>query len=181
MADMKASVYIATSLDGFIAREDGGIDWLEATQAASGSEDYGYQAFMDSVDVLVMGRNTYELVLTFGEWPYATKPVVVLSSRAMVIPDRLPKTVEAMTGTPAEVTQQLAARGWTHAYIDGGKTIQAFLNAGLIQELIISRIPVLIGRGISLFGPTAADVPLQHLDTRSYPTGLVQSRYRVAG
>jgi dihydrofolate reductase len=179
MVVMKASVYIATSLDGFIARENGGIDWLESTQVASGNEDYGYKAFMESVDVLVMGRNTFELVLTFGEWPYGDKPVVVLSSRGVTIPDRLPKTVEGMTGTPLQVAQQLAARGWAHAYIDGGKTIQAFLNAGLIQEMIVTRIPILIGRGIPLFGPTTADVPLEHVETRSYPTGVVQSRYRV--
>lgn len=176
---MKASVYVATSLDGFIAREDGGIDWLEATQAASGTEDYGYKAFMESVDVLVMGRNTFELALTFGEWPYGDKPVVVLSTRGITIPDRLPKTVEGMHGTPSQVVQQLAARGWRHAYIDGGKTIQGFLSAGLVQQMIITRIPILIGRGIPLFGPTASDVSLEHLETRSYPTGLVQSRYRI--
>ena len=134
---MRASVYIATSLDGFIARENGGIDWLAATQAASGAEDYGYQAFMASIDVLVMGRNTFELAQTFAEWPYGDTPVVVLSSRAVTIPDRLRKTVEAMNGTTAQVMQQLAARGWRHAYVDGGRTIQGFLNAGAIQELII--------------------------------------------
>lgn len=178
---MKASAYIATSLDGFIARENGGIDWLQSTQSASGGEDYGYQAFMESVDVLVMGRNTFELVLTFEAWPYGDKPVVVLSSRGVTIPGHLPKTVECMAGTPLQVAQQLAARGWAHAYIDGGKTIQAFLNAGLIQQLVITRIPVLIGRGIPLFGTTHADLPLEHLETRSYPTGVVQSRYRVTG
>ncbi|ACL74249.1 dihydrofolate reductase family protein [Thioalkalivibrio sulfidiphilus] len=173
---MRASVFIATSLDGFIAREDGGIDWLPAF----GKEDYGYQAFFDSVDVLVMGRNTYELARGFGAWPYGDTPVVVLSHRGVEIPPDLAATVECLAAPPGEVLERLAARGLRHAYIDGGKTIQGFLSEGLIDELTLTRVPVLLGRGIPLFGPLAGDVYLEHLETRSYPDGLVQSRYRIA-
>lgn len=176
---MRLSVYIATSLDGFIARKDGGIDWLPTGESAAG-EDYGYSAFMQSVDVLVMGRNTYELVRSFGgEWPY-TKPVIVLSSRKLDIPADLAPAVAQLAGEPDDVVSQLAARGFTHLYIDGGVTIQRFLRAGLIDQLILTRIPVLIGSGIPLFGELEADVQLTHLETNAYANGLVQSRYAVA-
>ena len=175
---MKASVYIATSVDGFIAREDGRIDWLPTGESAEG-EDYGYQYFMDSVDVLVMGRNTFELVLTFGSWPYGEKPVVVLTSRPLDRPEFVPDSVSVMNGTPADVVQRLAERGFEHLYVDGGKTIQRFLRAGLIQTLIISKIPVLIGRGIPLFGEIPEDIQLRHLETLHFENGLVQSKYRI--
>src|SRR5690349_4154783 len=117
---MNATVYIATSLDGFIAREDGAIDWLPGIDSAGEGEDYGYHAFFDSVDVLVMGRNSYELVRTFDDWPYGTKPVVVLTSRPLEIPQSIAETVEAMSGSPTEVVQRLAGRGAKHLYVDGG-------------------------------------------------------------
>jgi dihydrofolate reductase len=176
---MKASVYIATSLDGYIARENGDIDWLAAGDSEESGEDYGYHEFVDSVDVLVMGRHSYEKVLSFGKWPYGNKPVVVLSSRALHIPSDIAQTVESKSGSPAEVVKQLAERGAKHLYIDGGQTIQGFLNASLIQQLIITRIPILIGRGIPLFGPLNRDLKLRHIETRSFATGLVQSRYQV--
>jgi dihydrofolate reductase len=174
---MKATVYIATSLDGFIAREDGAIDWLPPIEVAG--EDYGYQAFMDSVDALVMGRNTYEQILSFEAWPYGNKPVIVLSSQPLPIPEAMTSTVESMTASPQAVVQQLAQRGYQQLYIDGGKTIQGFLAAGLIQELIIARIPILIGTGIPLFGAIPHDIRLHHLETRSFANGVVQSKYEV--
>ena len=181
---MKASVYIATSLDGFIARENGDVDWLssgdgQSTNGEAEIGDYGYKAFMDSVDVLVMGRNTYELVLTFGEWPYGDKRVIVLSSSLTELSEDVPDTVSLSSSVPAKLVEELRAAGARHLYIDGGKTIQGFLNAGLIQEMIITRIPVLIGRGIPLFGPVEQDVHLEHLETRSFASGFVQSKYRV--
>jgi dihydrofolate reductase len=173
---LKASVFIATSLDGFIARSDGGLDWLPE----GGGEPHGYTEFMATVDALVIGRKTFETVLSFPEWPYGTKPVIVLSSR--------PATLEAppgamctfMAATPAEVIDRLAARGMGHLYIDGGVTIQRFLAAGLIQRLIITRVPVVLGTGIPLFGPVAHDLRFAHVATRAYPSGLVQSEYVVA-
>jgi dihydrofolate reductase len=178
---MKSTVYIATSLDGFIARENGDLDWLSSGGGAdNGGEDYGYHAFMDTVDVLVMGRHSYEKVLSFGgDWPYGVKPVVVLSSRALEIPPRLGGCVESMSCSPTELVTRLADRGASHLYIDGGQTVQRFLAAGLIERFIITRIPVLLGRGLPLFGPLDADIRLQHVETRSYPNGLVQSEYTV--
>lgn len=176
MADTKASVFIATSLDGFIARENGDLDWLPVPEA--GGEDYGYLAFMASVDALVMGRNTYEKALTFGAWPYAKKRVVVLTSRPLDAPKGA--SIETMSGEPASVVERLASSGAPRLYIDGGETIQRFLRAGAIQRIIVTQIPVLIGRGIPLFGPLDRDIELTHVSTRSWPNGLVQSEYLVA-
>jgi dihydrofolate reductase len=172
---MRASVFIATSLDGFIAREDGALDWLPT----DGGEPHGYDEFIATVDAIVIGRNTFETVLSFEAWPYGTKPVIVLSTtpEALRAPDGA--VCDMMAGTPAEVVARLSARGFKHLYVDGGLTIQGFLKAGLIQRLIITRIPVLLGRGIPLFGPLSHDVRLEHVGTRSYPSGMVQSEYRV--
>jgi dihydrofolate reductase len=176
---MKVSIYIATSLDGFIARENGDLDWLPGSDGEMGHEDYGYQDFMDSVGVMVMGRNTYEQVLSFGKWPYGEKQVVVLSSHLIPIPDELAKTVEVRSGDPTELVQGLGKTGIKHLYVDGGKTIQRFLRAGLINEITITRIPVLIGSGISLFGDLPKDIELTHIKTTSYENGFVQSKYAV--
>ena len=150
---MKASVFIGTSLDGFIARTNGDLDFLPP----GGGEPHGYDEFMATVDALVIGRKTFETVLTFDTWPYGEKPVVVLSTRPLA-PAPLGAVVERMSGTPAEIVSQLAARGIRHIYVDGGITIQRFLQAGLIQRLIITRVPVLIGTGIPLFGPVPRDL-----------------------
>lgn len=175
---MKGSVFVATSLDGYLARADGGTDWLEDASGET-EEDYGFRQFMSTVDVLVMGRNTFEKVLSFDKWPYGDKPVVVLSSRKAGVPEYLSKTVEITSGSPAELVKRLSERGANHLYIDGGITIQQFLQAGLIHSLTITRIPVLIGSGIPLFGPLSRDIQLRHIQTRSYPNGLVQSEYEV--
>jgi len=134
---------------------------------------------MATVDALVIGRNTYETVLAFASWPYGTKPVFVLSTRPLA-PAPAGAVVERMSGDPAEIVAQLAARGIRHIYVDGGITIQRFLRAGLIQRLIITRVPVLLGEGIPLFGPLESDVILEHIGTRHYSSGLVQSEYVVA-
>jgi len=173
---MKASVFIATSIDGFIARSDGALDWLPE----GGGEPHGYLEFMATVDALVIGRKTFETVLAYPDWPYGTKPVIVLSSNPASL-EAPPGTVcSIMAATPAEVVERLAAQGMSHLYIDGGVTIQRFLAAGLIQRLIITRVPVVLGAGIPLFGPVAYDLHLTHVATRAYPSGLVQSEYRVA-
>lgn len=176
---MRGTAFIGTSLDGFIAREGGEIDWLTGNPTTGEGEDYGYQAFFDTVDVLVMGRNSFDLVRSFPDWPYGEKPVVVLTSRPLEVPEPLRVTVRTMSGSPGEVAKRLEAEGAQHLYVDGGKTIQGFLAAGLIQKIIITRLPVLIGTGIPLFGPVPRDVHLRHVDTRSYPDGLVQSEYEV--
>ena len=177
---IKASVFIATSLDGFIARANGDLDWLTGAESAPSEQDYGYQEFMDTVDTIVLGRNTFELVLTFDTWPYSGKKVVVLNSRLDAIPPHLADSVEWLSLPPQRLVERLAAQGSTHLYVDGGKTIQGFLNAGLINELIITRIPILIGTGIPLFGPLNHDIKLAHVATRQFENGFVQSRYRIA-
>jgi dihydrofolate reductase len=172
---MLCSVFIATSLDGFIAREDGSLDWLPQGDV----EEHGYTEFMAGIDVVVMGRMTYETVLGFDAWPYGGNRVVVLSSHPVAPSPQKGAVFEAMSGDPADIVSRLAARGLRHAYIDGGVTVQRFLAAGLIQRLTITRIPVLLGRGIPLFGAVPRDIRLDHVATRSYASGMVQSEYTV--
>ena len=177
---MKASVFIATSLDGFIARRDGSIDWLNKAHArVPEGEDCGFGVFMDSVDALIMGRKTFEQVLSFGQWPYGKTPVVVLSHGPMEIPSRLPGTISHSSESPKALLVRLSAMGMEHVYIDGGNTIQGFLADSLIDEITITRIPVAIGNGIPLFDPERGDVKLSHLHTTTYDFGFVQTRYRV--
>lgn len=171
---MKASVFVGTSLDGFIARAGGELDFLPP----GGGEPHGYDEFIASVDALVIGRNTYETVLAFDAWPYAEKPMFVLSTRAP-IPAPANAVVEWLSGEPAEIVRQLEARGFGHIYVDGGITIQRFLRAGLIQRIVITRVPVLIGNGIPLFGSLQHDIALRHVMTYSYASGLVSSEYEI--
>jgi dihydrofolate reductase len=173
---MTISVFIGTSVDGFIARPNGDLDFLPE----GGGEPHGYTEFMAAIDALVIGRKTFETVLAFPEWPYGEKRVVVLSSTPLDFSSVRGGNVEHMSGSPAEIVAQLAASGAHNLYIDGGITIQRFLRAGLIQRLIITRVPVLIGQGIPLFGSLPQDVRLQHIATRHYPSGLVQSEYLIA-
>jgi dihydrofolate reductase len=172
---MTASVFVGTSVDGFIARRDHGLDWLPE----GGGEPHGYDEFIASVDAIVIGRNTFDKILTFDSWPYGEKRVVVLSSRPLDLPVALEKVVEHMAGSPAEIVARLAATGASHLYIDGGITVQRFLRAGMIQRLVITRVPVLIGEGIPLFGSLSSDIVLHHVATRHFPSGLVQSEYRI--
>jgi dihydrofolate reductase len=172
---MAASVFIATSLDGFIARMNGDIDWLPA----GGGEPHGYDEFIASVDAIVIGRKSFETVLAMDPWPYGDKRVVVLSSRPIDISGVRGGVVEQMDGTPAEIMSKLAATGAHNLYIDGGLTIQRFLAAGLIGRMVITRVPVLIGEGVPLFGALLHDIRLRHVTTRSFPSGLVSSEYSV--
>lgn len=176
---MKASVFIATSLDGFIARENGDVDWLTGSDLDQSGEDYGFRKFMESIDTIVMGRKTFEFVVSSGEWFYGDKTFIVLSSRSIQIPDNFPSTIEILESSPSELVQKLSTRGAKHLYIDGGKTIQGFLNAGLIQQLILTRIPIILGKGIPLFGPVIRDIKLNLIKTSTFPNGFVQSRYEV--
>ncbi|HEV8360269.1 MAG TPA: dihydrofolate reductase family protein [Candidatus Thermoplasmatota archaeon] len=174
---MMVSVFVGTSLDGFLARPNGDLDFLPE----GGGEPHGYPEFMASVDTLVIGRKTFEKVLTFDAWPYGDKRVVVLSHRPIDRSAARGGLVEQMSGPPADIVERLAASGAQHLYLDGGITIQAFLRAGLVHRLIVTRVPVLIGEGIPLFGALARDVRLRHVATRTYPSGLVQSEYHVVG
>src|SRR5262249_28158057 len=142
---------------------------------------HGFTRFLNSVDVVVMGRRTFEVVRALGHFGlYGKKQLIVLSSRPLDLAQiKAPKKIEQMSGSPHEIAAQLEARGFKHAYVDGGITIQRFLGAGLVDRITVTRVPVLIGEGIPLFGPLPHDVHLRHLATRSYKGGLVQSEYKV--
>lgn len=177
----QCSVFIATSLDGFISRPDGSIDWLEAANASvPPGEDCGYAAFMSSIDTLVMGRETFDLVRTFDTWPYGDKRVHVMSRGVVQIPEARRERVTTSAEPPELLVRRLSDAGAKHLYIDGGLTIQSFFAAGLIDDITITTIPILLGAGRPLFGPLSADVRLVHTSTKAYDFGFVQNRYRVA-
>ena len=168
-------VYIATSLDGFIARKDGSIDWLMEIPNPDNS-DYGFSDFMKRIDGLIMGRNTFELVLKFGQWPY-TKPVFVLSRKMKEIPDHLRYKAELIQGKLNTIIEVLKEREFENLYIDGGKTIQSFLKQDMIDEIIITRIPIILGSGIPLFKEMDFELRFEHIQTEVLNKALVKSRY----
>ena len=173
------SVFIAASLDGYIARPDGGLDWLDAVQTPG--EDYGYHAFFDSIDALLLGSGTYETVRGFPEWPFGDKPCYVATSQER----RAVHHEVFVRGNPVALARQLADRGHSRVYLDGGRLIRAFLATGLVTELILSVIPVLLGSGIPLFReiskePAYGEHVLKLVGAQAYPTGLVQLRYQKA-
>ena len=172
---MIASVFIGTSVDGFIARPNGALDFLPE----GGGEPHGYHEFFASVDALVIGRKTFETVLAFPEWPYGDKRLIVLSSQTLDLSKVPAGRVEQMQGSPRDIFSQLERRGIRHIYVDGGVTVQGFLREGLIHRLIITRVPVLIGEGVPLFGALSKDIRLEHLQTQYYGSGLVKTEYRV--
>lgn len=169
-------VFIATSLDGFIARKDGGIDWLEQGPAG---EDFGYKMLFNSVDALIMGKNSFEKVLSFPAWPYGKKTLIVLSKSLDALPPSTPTTVRLLQDEPASLLERLVAEGMQSFYVDGGAVIQSFLRANLIDEMTITTVPKLIGDGIPLFGSLDNDISLQLLTSQSFPNGFVVSKYRI--
>ena len=178
--DIKCSVFIAASVDGFIARSDGDIEWLhQPAYETAELNGVTYERFIATVDALVMGRKTLEKILSFPEWPYEGTPVIALSHQPLQIPAHLEGKVELMAGDVTSLVATLAERGMKHLYIDGGQTIQAFLDAGLVNELIITRIPVLLGQGIPLFSQIGRELELRHIGTHESDNGFVQSRYQV--
>lgn len=173
---MSNKVFIATSLDGYIAGKNNEIDWLESIPNPD-NIDMGYQAHMESVDALVMGRNTMELVASMDiEWPYS-KPVFVLSRSLENLPDKLEGKAFLIKGDIKSINTELKKKGYNHLYIDGGLTIQSFLKEDLVDELIITTIPILLGGGIRLFGEL--DRALEFRCTRSerYSNGICQNRF----
>ncbi len=176
----RTTVFIATSLDGYIARPDGDIEWLnEASAGVPEGEDLEYAAFMVDVDMLVMGRHSYEKVLSFGAWPYRSVPVTVLSSSPIVFPDGLSASLSCSSEPPDALCERLAFEGVRRVYLDGGNTIQRFLAAGLVDDITITVIPVLLGEGVSLFGPLKADVTLRCVSAMRYEFGFVHLVYAV--
>jgi dihydrofolate reductase len=182
-ASFTGSVFLGMSVDGFIARLDGDLSWLTGGDEAGGPPDdgaggdFGFSEFVSGVDALVMGRATYDVIAPMAEWPYQEKPVHVLSTT--LAPDADPRvTVHASFD---EAVAALTAAGYRRVYVDGGRTVHAFLAAGLISDVTFSRVPVLIGTGHTPFGELPADVPLEHVRTQVFPAGMVQSSYRVRG
>ncbi len=171
-------VFIAMSLDGFIARRNHGLDWL-MKQKTEG-EDHGYDEFMAGVDGLIMGSGSFRNALTFDEWPYR-KPVVVMSESLSEtdIPAHLRNTVSLTRRGPQDLMASLENQGWARAYVDGGQVVQSFIRAGLVDDMTITLIPILIGTGRRLFGELDTDIDLELLASRSFPSGLVQTRYRI--
>jgi dihydrofolate reductase len=168
-------VYIATSLDGFIATSDGGLDWLDDIPNPEKS-DFDYADFMSGIDAIVMGRKTFEKVLTFDFWPY-NKPVYVLSRSTVDVPKELENKVKTVTENPKELVNQLKELGHQNLYIDGGITIQGFLEEDLIDEMILARVPVLLGNGIPLFGKLTRKLYFSHKRTEVLNEVLVKSYY----
>jgi len=171
-------VFIATSLDGFIARENGEIDWL--LERDQPDEDHGYDDFIKDIDAIVMGRGTFEAVRGMGDWFY-NRPVLVLSARLaqQEVPAELTGKVRFTSKSPQEAMAMLEAEGRRRVYVDGGRIIQSFLALGMISDMVITRVPVLLGTGRPLFGGIERDISLAHTSTRSFPSGLVQSSYAV--
>lgn len=172
-------VFIATSLDGYVARPDHSLDWLMKQPAAEG-DDGGFAAFMENVDGLVMGTGSFRTLLGFDQWPY-TKPVVVLSSSltAQDVPEALQGKVRLSRAEPGSLMRQLQQEGWARAYIDGGRLVQSFLRLGLISDLTITTVPILIGSGIPLFGSLERDIDLRIRSSRILPAGMVQTTFQV--
>ncbi|HEX8046222.1 dihydrofolate reductase family protein [Rhizobium sp.] len=171
-------VFIATSLDGLIARKNGNIDWLLSRDDPD--EDHGYQDFIKNIDGLVIGRGSFEGIAACEPWPY-DRPVVVLSKTlaSSPVPGHLTGRVRFVDMTPKATMEMLAVEGWRRVYVDGGQIVQSFLREGLIADMVVTQIPVLIGEGRRLFGPIDSDIPLTHVMTRTFPSGLVQSLYRI--
>lgn len=168
-------VYIATSLDGFIARKDGNIDWLMESPNPDNS-DYGFSSFMDRIDGILMGRSTFETVSGFGQWPY-TKPVFVLSSSMKEMPAGFEEKASLISGDLGGIIELLSKKGIENIYVDGGKTIRSFLEQDLIDELIITRFPTLLGSGIPLFGEMKNEIKFRLVNTEILNEDLVKSTY----
>ncbi len=174
-----AHAFIATSLDGYIAQADGGIGWLTGLPVPA-AEDHGHAAFLAGQDAVLMGRATYDKVLTFGDWPFAV-PVTVLSR--MLAPGTLragPPPVTVNGDGPRAALAALGAAGARRVYVDGGQTITACLREGLLRRLILTRVPVLLGAGLPLFGACGAHA-LRLVEPRVRAHGFVQSVYDLPG
>lgn len=174
---MVYKAYMGVSVDGYIADSNNSLEWLNRISNPEES-DFGFADFMDSIDAVLMGRNTYETVLSFGNWPYQ-KPVFVLSTTLTQIPQQLRGKVELLTGPPRQIVVMLHERGHEDIYVDGGKVVQCFLSERLLDELTLTRIPILLGGGVSLFGNLEVPIELNHEETTIFDNGLVKSRYTI--
>lgn len=173
---MQISAFIATSLDGFIARPDHSIDWLD-NATSDATEDYGYEAFISTISSVVMGRKTFQRILTFPQWPFQHQRVIVLSQTMKEVPPSLKDSVQLFDGTPGQLVDILDAEGDSHVFVDGSRAIQSFIAENLLSDITITTLPILIGDGVPLFGSLDRDVQLNHISTKAYQNGFVQSHY----
>lgn len=169
----KISIYIASSIDGYIARKDGNLDWLQ--YGHTGNEDYGFKKFTSTIDAVIMGKNTYEVVSSFDEWAYKDKRVIVLSNTLTEVR----KETELFSGELTELLAKLHAENVKHIWIDGGITVSKFLEAGLVDDITVSIIAMVLGSGIPLFSTMNQELRCHLVSTQSYPSGLVQLHYEV--
>ncbi|WGV99231.1 dihydrofolate reductase family protein [Vibrio sp. YMD68] len=184
---MKCSVFIAASTDGYIAEENGGLDWLHTSgnPDADMSEnfDMGFADYINSVDCMVIGRKSMETLSSFNltpeQWPYGDIKIYVLSSTLTQAPENVSDKVEVFSGDISSLARQLEKEGYKHAYIDGGLTITSFLNERLINEITITRVPVILGRGIPLFGKVQKAVQLREATAIVFPNDYIQTKYTV--
>ena len=178
---VKVSAFLGTSLDGFIAREDGSIEWLnDAHKKVSSDEDFGFKSFLVSIDLIIMGRKTFEQVITFANWQYNNTKIIVLTSKNIEIPEKLKQTVTTCNSTsPKQLIKELSDQSINHIYIDGGTVIQDFLSAGLVDEITVTIVPILIGKGKSFSGLLSKDLSLEHLKTTVFNFGFVQVKYKI--
>jgi dihydrofolate reductase len=178
---VKVSVFIGTSLDGFIAREDGDIDWLDdANKKVTSSEDFGFNSFLESVDLIIMGRKTFERVISFDRWLYKETKMIVLTSKDIQIPEKLEKTVTTRNiSSPQQLISEFSNKSVNHIYVDGGIVIQDFLSARLVDEITVTIVPILIGKGKSFSGLLSKDLIMHHLKTTVYDSGFVQIKYKI--
>jgi len=183
---MKCSVYIATSVDGYIAMPDGGVDWLHTSgnlKADMGDVDMGFQTFIDSVDCMIMGRKCMDMIasmnLSSEQWPYGDIRIIVLSNTVKEPPESLRGRVKMYSGSIPDLVLALESEGFKHAYIDGGATITSFINLKLIDQMIITKAPILLGEGIPLFGKIKHRPKLENAKTTAYKNDFVQVKYSV--
>ncbi len=176
-SNIRLSAFIATSVDGFIARHNGKLDWLEIASNKNSPDDFGYHDYIGSVDCVVMGRNSFEKAVSFPEWPYHNKRVIVLSRRWKYIPDQFAHLAEHYSGKVELLTVELQNQGARHVYVDGGVTIQSFIQQKLLTEMTLNQLPILLGAGVPLFGMTRGDQHLELISSRSFDSGVVQSKY----
>jgi dihydrofolate reductase len=170
----RVRVFIACSLDGFIAGAEDDLSWLPEPDP---NEDYGYAAFIAETGAILMGRGTYDVAAGFPEWPYGDTPVYVATSRPL---EPVAKTVKAVKGTPGKMLATARRKaGDDDVYLDGGALIRSFLDAGLVDDLVVTLVPVILGSGAPLFAGTAARQALVPHETRIFPSGLTQLRYGV--
>ena len=184
---MKCSVYIATSLDGYIATPDGGVDWLHSTGNPEAdledNSDMGFGNFISTVDCMIMGRKCMETIsnmnLTPEQWPYGDIHIVVLSNTLKAPPENLAGKVEMFSGELPDLIKKLESKGFGHAYVDGGSTITSFINQKLIDEITITTVPILLGEGISLFGKLNNRVKLEKAEATAFANDFVQTKYKT--